>query len=251
MTEPANDSPAPSPAVPPTSEAPATKPASPLDRPPQPGTRRPGGASRPFPQKPKGDRPVNPGGKPQLLDKKDFVGAKPNNRELDKLIEDELNQAMARFDVTRTVEVEPKPANAAPQQGGRKKGTIVGIHGKDVFVEVPGGRSQGVLPIIQFEDKPPKIGDIVEFEVERYDSANGLLLLTREGSTQVVHDWSAVTYGMFVEVKVTGTNKNKTGLTIEVNGIRGFLPASQLDIYRVENIEQFVNQRLKVMVAEV
>ena len=120
-----------------------------------------------------------------------------------------------------------------------------------MFVEVPGGRSQGVLPLLQFEDAPPKIGDTVEFEVERYDAANGLLLLTREGSTQVVHDWSAVTYGMFVEVKVTGTNKNKTGLTIEVNGIRGFLPASQLDIYRVENIEQFVNQRLKVMVAEV
>ncbi|HXD87763.1 MAG TPA: S1 RNA-binding domain-containing protein [Urbifossiella sp.] len=257
MTEPANDSPAPLPAVPTsTAETPAApppaKPASPLDRPPQPGARRPGGASRPFSQnKPRADRPVNPGGKPQLLDKKDFVGAKPNNRELDKLIEDELNQAMAGFDVTRTVEVEPKPANAAPQQGGRKKGTIVGIHGKDVFVEVPGGRSQGVLPIMQFEDVPPKIGDIVEFEVERYDSANGLLLLTREGSTQVVHDWSSVTYGMFVEVKVTGTNKNKTGLTIEVNGIRGFLPASQLDIYRVENIEQFVNQRLKVMVAEV
>jgi small subunit ribosomal protein S1 len=56
---------------------------------------------------------------------------------------------------------------------------------------------------------------------------------------------------MIVEARVTGTNKNKTGLTVEVNGIKGFLPASQLDLYRVENIEQFVNQRLKVMVAEV
>src|SRR5205823_3159061 len=45
--------------------------------------------------------------------------------------------------------------------------------------------------------------------------------------------------------------KNKTGLTIEFNGIRGFLPASQLDLYRVENIDQFVNQKMKVMVAEV
>ena len=52
-------------------------------------------------------------------------------------------------------------------------------------------------------------------------------------------------------MKVTGTNKTKTGLTVEVNNIRGFLPASQLDLYRVENIEQFLNQRIKVMVAEV
>jgi small subunit ribosomal protein S1 len=225
--------------------------ANPLDRPPQPGARRPGGASRAFPQNqfPKGDRPLNPGGKPADLGKQDFVGAKPNNRELDKLIEDELNQAMAGFDVKTTVIEEAKPAGGAAT--GRKKGRVVGIHGKDVFIEVPGGRSQGVLPLLQFEQGPPKIGDVVEFDIDHYDSADGLLILTREGSTQVVHDWSGIAYGMFVEAKVTGTNKNKTGLTVEVNGIKGFLPASQLDLYRVEDIDQFVNQRLKVMVAEV
>ncbi|MDB5312616.1 MAG: rpsA 2 [Gemmataceae bacterium] len=181
---------------------------------------------------------------------------KPNSRELDKLIEDELAQAMAGFDVTTTVaqaeDTKPARHQGGPAvAGGKKKGRIVGIHGKDVFVEVPGGRSQGVLPIQQFEEHPPKIGDEVEFDIERYDAANGLLLLTREGSTQAVTDWSSVAYGMIVEAKVTGTNKNKTGLTVEVSGIKGFLPASQLDLYRVEDIEQFVNQRLKVMVAEV
>lgn len=237
----------------PAPAAPKPVPPSPLDRRPQPGARRPGGASRPFPQshKPHSEKPLNPGGKPQDLGKRDFGGAKPNNRELDKLIEDEMNQAMAGFDVTTTVAVEEKKPAAPGTTGKRKKGTIVGLHGKDVFVEVPGGRSQGVLPIQQFEDKPPRIGDTVEFEVERFDHENGLLILTREGSTQIVQDWSGLQYGAFIEVKVTGTNKNKTGLTVEVSGIRGFLPASQLDLYRVENIEQFVNQRIKVMVAEV
>lgn len=229
-------------------------------RPPQPGPPRRDGGTRPFPGGgkspfPKGERPQNPGGAPPQLDKRDFNAGKPNNRELDKLIEAELNAAMAGFDVSSTVvqdEAQQKPrAAGAPAPGGRKKGRIVGIHGKDVFVEVPGGRSQGVLPIQQFEDAPPRIGDEVEFDVERYDSANGLLVLTREGSTQVVTDWSGLAYGMMIEAKVTGTNKNKTGLTVEVNGIKGFLPASQLDLYRVEDIEQFVNQRVKVMVAEV
>ena len=245
-----NPSPTPAAAAP---DAPAPKPANPLDRPPAPGARRPGGATRPFLQNkfPKGDRPPNPGGKPQNLDKKDFVGGKPNNRELDKLIEDEMNLAMAGFDVTSTVVAEErKPAGSGPASG-RKKGHVVAIHGKDVFIDVPGGRSQGMLPLIQFEQGPPKIGDVVDFDIDHYDSADGLLILTRTGSTQVVHDWSAVAYGMFIEVKVTGTNKNKTGLTVEVNGIKGFLPASQLDLYRVEDIEQFVNQRIKVMVAEV
>lgn len=197
------------------------------------------------------DKPLNPGGAPPRM----YVGAeKPNNRELDKLIEDELAAAMGDFDVTKTVaavENVQKPRAAGTVGGGKKVGVIVGVHGNDVFVEVPGGRSQGVLPLQQFEGRKPSVGESVEFDIDHYDSANGLLILTREGSTQVVHDWSQVTYGMIVEAKVTGTNKNKTGLTVEVAGIKGFLPASQLDLYRVENIDQFVNQRLKVMVAEV
>lgn len=267
------DQPKPEPAAGPTPPAPdggpapnAPRPGGPggpggrfADRPPRPGGPRPGGGSRPFPGGGRGgdrpsrsDKPLNPGGAPPQLDRRDFGALKPNNRELDKMIEDELAQAMEGFSVESTVvkaETQKKPA-AGTTPGGKKKGRIVGIHGKDVFVEVPGGRSQGVLPIQQFEGKPPRIGDEVEFEVERYDGANGLLVLTMEGSAQIVTDWSGVQIGVIVEAKVTGTNKNKTGLTVEVNGIKGFLPASQLDMYRVEDIEQFVNQRLKVMIAE-
>src|SRR2546421_344902 len=111
----------------------------------------------------------------------------------------------------------------------------------------PGGRSQGFMPITQF-DKPPKVGDEVEFNVEGYDPANGVLKLTREGAAQHV-DWSSVQIGQTVEARVTGTNKG--GLSVEVNGIRGFLPISQIDLYRVENADPFVNQRLLCMVTDV
>src|SRR5262245_17017613 len=168
------------------------------------------------------------------------------------MIDGELCQEMSGIHVD--TELAKSESQQKPQAAGtakqRKKGRVVGIHGKDVFVEVPGGRSQGVLPLQQFEGRTPTIGEEVEFDVERYDGANGLLVLTREGSAQVVTDWSSVALHMIVEARVTGTNKNKTGLTIEVNGIKGFLPASQLDLYRVEDLDQFLNQRLKVQVVE-
>ena len=227
--------------------------------PPQPGGPNRGGQTRGPNRGPtnrgdkpnRSDKPYNAGGPPQQLY---FGGEKPNARELDKLIEDELAQAMGDFDVSKTVaavESVQKPRAAGTVGGGKKVGVIVGVHGNDVFVEVPGGRSQGVLPLQQFDGRKPALGESVEFDIDHYDSADGLLILTRQGSTQVVHDWSQVVYGMIVEAKVTGTNKNKTGLTIEVAGIKGFMPASQLDLYRVESIDQFVNQRLKVMVTEV
>lgn len=251
------------PPTPPTADQPAaqtpsdpTPPTAPAKSPPpRPGGPRPGGPSRQYPRGdkpfPRGDRPQNPGGAPPQL--RDFAANKPNARELDAMIEDELNQAMAGFSIENEVaqtETRQKPQTAAATPGQRKKGRIVGIHGKDVFIEVPGGRSQGVMPLQQFEGRAPAIGEEVEFDVERYDGANGLLVLTREGAAQAVTDYSSIALHMIVEVRVTGTNKNKTGLTVEVNGIKGFLPASQLDLYRVEDLDQFLNQRLKVQVVE-
>jgi small subunit ribosomal protein S1 len=57
-----------------------------------------------------------------------------------------------------------------------------------------------------------------------------------------------VAEGVVVEARVTETNKG--GLTVDVNGIRGFLPISQIDLYRVEQPEQFINQKLLCLVTE-
>src|SRR6516165_9851456 len=46
----------------------------------------------------------------------------------------------------------------------------------------PGGRSQGVLPLVQFPEGPPAVGTEVMIHIERYDEANGLLLLSRQGA---------------------------------------------------------------------
>ena len=261
MSTPEQPAPAPEqPAAPPAAPAPAQQ-----SRPPQPGGPRPGGASRPFPGGggskkpfPRGDRPRNTGDAPPNLDRREFGAMKPNNRELDKAIEDELNAALGNFSAD-TALGEPKdpPPSAAggfapqPPRTGRKQGRVAGIHGKDVFVDVPGGRGQGVIPLEQFEGQPPNVGDLIEFAIERYDSANGLLMLTRDGAAVYVADWSSVAYGMVVEAKVTDLNKNKTGMMVEVNGIKGFMPISQADMYRVEDPQQFVGQRIKVMVVEV
>lgn len=224
--------------------------------PPNPGAPRPAMGRRPNPRG-GGDRPRNDGTPAPRVEFQNFAASKPNKRQLDADIEAELAAAMGEMDVSgalAAVESQGRPTGGAvafQQPGGRKKGKVVSIHGKDVFVDIPGGRSQGVLPIMQFEGKPPQIGDEVEFAIERFDAANGLLLLTREGAAQHVSDWSSVALHMIVEAKVTGVNKNRTGLMVEVNGLKGFMPISQVDLYRVENPDQFVNQTMKAEVVEV
>jgi small subunit ribosomal protein S1 len=181
----------------------------------------------------------------------DLSSRGPNLLELNAQIQDELDAALAGFSDAELLVGPPAvkgTAPAGPAEAGRKRGRVISIHGDDVFVEIPGGRGQGVLSMQQFEGKPPALGSEVDVAIEGYDGANGLLLVTRLGAVQYV-DWSSVAVGMIVEARVTGTNKG--GLSVEVNGIRGFLPISQIDLYRVEQPEQFVNQRLRCQVSEV
>ncbi|HEV3203042.1 MAG TPA: S1 RNA-binding domain-containing protein [Gemmataceae bacterium] len=170
-------------------------------------------------------------------------------RSLDDSIEKELEAAMDGLsDKDLYGDLSKKEKKPQSSEAAGKKGKVLSIHGTDVFVQVPGGRSGGVLPLSQFPDGPPAIGAEVDIHIERYDEANGLLILSRRGAA--VHtDWSSVAEGMIVEARVTGTNKG--GLSVEVNSIRGFMPISQIDIYRVENVESYINQRLTCLVTDV
>ncbi|HLJ92033.1 MAG TPA: S1 RNA-binding domain-containing protein [Gemmataceae bacterium] len=195
-------------------------------------------------------RPQPKLGPPPALEPEDISGPGPRLKDLDAAIERELQEAMGGLS---DKELYGEPAQqhrkqpAGPEQG-QKKARVVAVHGSDVFLDVPGGRTQGILSLAHFPEGSPAVGSEVEVHIEGYDAQNGLLLLSRKGAA--VHaDWSSVAAGMIVEARVTATNKG--GLEVNVNGIRGFMPISQIDLYRVEDTEQFVNQRLRCMVTEV
>jgi small subunit ribosomal protein S1 len=204
--------------------------------------------SSPLPEEPAAAPSANSGKVPSLEHEQSYGGG-ARFQSFDAEIERELKEAMGDLsDKDMYGEPgQPKKSGAPPAGQSRKKGKVLNIHGPDVFVDVPGGRSQGILSMTQFPDGPPAIGAEVEFEIEGYDHNNGLLLLTRHGAATEA-DWSTVAVGQIVEARVTGTNKG--GLSVDVNGIRGFLPISQIDIYRVENVEQYVNQKLLCQVTE-
>jgi small subunit ribosomal protein S1 len=181
----------------------------------------------------------------------DLYGGGPRLRDLDADIESELKASLGGLsDKDLYGEPSREEQKKAHAQGSQTlaRARVIAMRGPDVFLEVPGERNQGLLPLQQFPDGPPALGSEVEVEVKGYDQDNGLLLLARKGAA--VHaDWSSVAVGMTVEARVTSTNKG--GLSVDVNGIRGFMPISQIDLYRIEDTEQFVNQKLLCLVAEV
>jgi len=129
----------------------------------------------------------------------------------------------------------------------RHRGRVVAVRRDDVFVEL-GGREQGCLSVRQFPE-PPKPGTLIEVVVQKFHAEEGLYDLTLPGAAAEVGDWESLSEGMLVEAQVTGHNTG--GLECDVNHLRGFIPASQVSLWRVEDLGQFVSQRLTCLVTEV
>jgi small subunit ribosomal protein S1 len=194
-------------------------------------------------------RPSPNAGRVPSLQKEQSYGFGQKIQAFDDDLERQLEEAMGGFsDKDLFAEAPPQARRAKPGDNAPKKGRVFRVHGQDVFIDLPGGRTQGVLPLLQFPEGVPPLGTEVDVHVEGFDNANGVLLLSRKGAA-IEADWSSVAVGQTVEARVTATNKG--GLSVDVNGIRGFLPISQVDLYRVDNPEQFINQRLLCLVTEV
>lgn len=222
-------------------------------------TEKPSPPPQPEPERPASGadrlRARQNAGKVPQLDSRDLsYGFGQPKSDFDAAMEDaleaDLREAMGGIsdaDMRQLYGEAPRRQRRDPAaKNAPRKGKVISVRGKDVFVDV-GGRSQGVMTLQQFPDGPPEVGAEVEVYIEGAHP-DGLLLLTREGAA-VEADWSSVAVGMIVEARVTGTNKG--GLAVDVNGIRGFMPASQADLYRAEDLTQFVNQKLRCLVTEV
>jgi small subunit ribosomal protein S1 len=144
----------------------------------------------------------------------------------------------------------PQLAQAAPSKGDKqvKRGRIVQVDRDDIFVDF-GGKSQGIVSRLQFlEGEEPKVGDEMDFNVDKYDTSEGLLLLSRKGATTANVTWENLEVGQVVEATVTGSNKG--GLELDVKAMRAFMPAGQVELFHVPDFADYVGKKFTVEVTQ-
>lgn len=139
-------------------------------------------------------------------------------------------------------------ARTEPKSGDKVRGTVVSIQGESVFIDL-GFKTEGVAEAAELTGEDGAltvaVGDSVEMVVSGKDEVTGTLLLgTRHA--QRLHG-SAELQEAFdeqrpVEGRVTGVTKG--GLEVDISGVRAFCPASQIDMRYVEDLQEFVGQRL-------
>ncbi len=136
------------------------------------------------------------------------------------------------------VEIEP---------GTRMKATVTKIHKDDVFVKLD-GQSEGIAAFHQFKEEPSE-GSTVEIIVRGRNREDGLYELSVPGAAVGGADWDELNEGDMVDVMVTGSNTG--GLEVTVGSLSGFVPASQISRFRVNDFEAYHDKKMPCIVVEI
>ena len=118
-------------------------------------------------------------------------------------------------------------------------GRVVEIR-EDVVVVNAGLKSEGIVPIHQFQgpdgELEVEVGDEVEVSLEAVEDGFGETRLSREKAKRA-RIWDKLEKASEAEENVIGqiTGKVKGGFTVSIDGIRAFLPGSLVDVRPVRD----------------
>jgi len=115
-------------------------------------------------------------------------------------------------------------------QGYATKGTVKDIVADFVLVDV-GLKSEGRVPLKEFGASVPKVGDIIDIFVERYESRDGTAVLSYI-KARAEKAWKELEHMVAEGVDPTGTiiEAVRGGYTVDINGVFAFMPSSQADV---------------------
>ena len=119
--------------------------------------------------------------------------------------------------------------NQETLQGFATKGTVKDIRGDFVMVDV-GLKSEGRVPLKEFGASVPKVGDIIDVFVERYESREGTAVLSF-AKARAEKAWKDLEKIVADGEDPTGTiiDVVRGGYTVDINGVFAFMPSSQVD----------------------
>jgi small subunit ribosomal protein S1 len=135
-------------------------------------------------------------------------------------------------------------------------GKVVRVDKDEVLVDI-GYKSEGVIPVSELSirrsvnpDDEVSIGDEVDALVLTKEDAEGRLILSKKRA-RFEMAWKAIERAAESGDPVNGRviEVVKGGLILDL-GVRGFLPASLVDIRRVQDLDEFLGQELRAKVIE-
>ncbi|GAG97289.1 unnamed protein product [marine sediment metagenome] len=138
------------------------------------------------------------------------------------------------------------------EEGEILKGKVVRISRDDVFVDI-GYKSEGIISIKEFMEPTGEIsvksGDDIDVYLERKENQDGLVVLSKVMADKK-YVWGTLNrvYKNKETIEGTITRQVRGGLMVELGGIEGFLPSSQVGLFHAPNPKELIGQKISVRV---
>ncbi len=136
--------------------------------------------------------------------------------------------------------------------GSIVKGTIVAIN-RDVVLVDAGLKSESAIPVEQFRNAEGvvevKVGDIIDVALDAVEDGFGETILSREKAKRF-EAWLQLEKAYEEQATVVGliSGKVKGGFTVDLGGVRAFLPGSLVDVRPVRETTHLENKELEFKV---
>ena len=141
-------------------------------------------------------------------------------------------------------------------EGDVVSGRVVRIDKDEILVDI-GYKSEGVIPLSELSIRKSvnvadevQLGEMIDALVMQKEDQDGRLVLSKKRA-RFEKAWKRIEAASTAGETVEGTviEVVKGGLILDL-GVRGFLPASLVDIRRVQDLGEFLGQKLECKVIE-
>jgi len=143
------------------------------------------------------------------------------------------------------------------RRGSVISGTVVQVGDNEVLVDV-GGKSEGVIPLNELSYRPfnhpaevVSVGQEIKVMVLRPENEDGHPLLSKKrADRRMAWDRLEAAFASGEELRGEVVSVVKGGLLVDV-GVRGFVPASLIELGYVEDLNSYLGKTLRLKVIEI
>jgi len=151
-------------------------------------------------------------------------------------------------------ELEAQMACKEFHPGDVVKGTVVKVSSDEVLVDI-GYKSEGIIPAFElaFTKVDPQtlveVGDVISAEVIKEDREGNIILSRKNALFEEKIDHLEEAFAKGEPIEATVVDVVKGGLLVDV-GLRGFVPASHVEMGYVKDLNEYLKKTFKFKIIE-
>ena len=163
----------------------------------------------------------------------------------------EIDEAEINEDISDELKSKYESSLAEISENQVIKGRVIGMNDHVIIIDI-GFKSEGMISREEFSDGTlPKIGDQIDIYLERLEDRRGNMVLSKE-KADFMSRWKELkeifddqtTFSCKIVRRIKG------GMVVDLKGIQGFLPGSQIDVRPIKDFDTLLDTEIEVRVVK-